>query len=62
MRRNREDQPDFAHIGGETDTATHKRKIARPARAPKRLDSAEGQWHSRRERKRNTQCQATRAK
>ena len=38
--RDREDELDLAHVGGEADTATHGTTIAELARCPKPLDMA----------------------
>ena len=38
MRRDREDELDFAHIGGEADATTHAPTLAQPRRRPKRRD------------------------
>jgi hypothetical protein len=38
MWRDREDELDLAHIGGETDAATHARNMTSPEREPKPLD------------------------
>ena len=36
MRRDREDELDFAHIRGEVDATTHAPTLAQPRRRPKR--------------------------